>query len=334
MNLTITLIPQIALTLIALLGTFATANAQSESKKLKDIYIRDPFIVTDHVNKTYYLYRSSDSITADDKRWGGVEMFKSKDLENWIGPKVVCRLPQRNWTTGSIWAPEVHQYNGKYYLFATLNSNLQWKAPKDGWPAYILRGTQIFHSDSPEGPFVAFNDVPHTPLTQMALDGTLWVEGNTPYMVYCQEWVQTVDGLMNLVQLAPDLSEPVGEPTTLFASSDAEWSDGLGGNHRDYITDGCFLYRTKIGKLLMIWSSFHKGQYAIGIAESTTGRIAGPWKQQKDMLFSQDGGHGMIFRKFDGTPCIILHTSNGVNGAERAAIFPLIDKGTTLRLKK
>lgn len=34
---------------------------------------------------------------------------------------------------------------------------------------------------------------------------------------------------------------------------------------------GCYLYRPKSGKLLMIWSSFSYGEYAIGIAESVTG---------------------------------------------------------------
>jgi len=326
-----------ALAAMVLYGAAPAEVHAQESMSLADIYIRDPFILADKASDTYYLYRSSDSISADGRRWGGVEVFKSKDLKNWTGPKTVCRIPERNWTTGQIWAPEVHEYNGRYYIFATLNSSLHWRKSRPDWPDYILRGTQIFQSDSPDGPFTAFNDVPHTPLTEMALDGTLWVEDGIPYMVYCQEWVQTDDGRMNLLQLAPDLSEPVGEPVMLFTSSQAPWSDGLESSHgypRRHITDGCFLYRTRTGRLLMIWSSFHKGKYAVGIAESTTGRIAGPWKQQKDMLFSTDGGHGMIFRKFDGTPCIVLHTSNGVGGAERAAIFELEDTGSSLRLKK
>ena len=45
-----------------------------------------------------------------------------------------------------------------------------------------------------------------------------------------------------------------------------------------YVTDGCFLYATKTGKLLLIWSNFGNEGYAVGIAESTTGKILGPWK--------------------------------------------------------
>ena len=107
---------------------------------------------------------------------------------------------------GLIWAPEVHCYRGKYYLFATINSDIVWKKEQKGWPPYIWRGTQIFRSNSPEGPFVPFSGDRHTPADEMALDGTLWVEDGIPYMIYCHEWVQIADGSIKLVELSSDLS--------------------------------------------------------------------------------------------------------------------------------
>ena len=97
-------------------------------------------------------------------------------------------------------------------------------------------------------------------------------------MVYCHEWVETLDGEMNLVQLKKDLSGTVGEPIRLFCASAAKWSTGANraDGSKTYVTDGCFLYRSKSGKLLMMWSSFMNGTYAVGIAESTTGKIIGP----------------------------------------------------------
>ena len=107
----------------------------------------------------------------------------------------------------------------------------------------------MFHSKSPEGPFEPFGNVPFTPMDQMCLDGTLWVEDGTPWMVYCHEWVETVDGEMMVRPLKKNLSGPAGEPMRLFCASVAPWraSDAM-------VTDGPFLYRTKTGKLLMIWS--------------------------------------------------------------------------------
>ena len=306
-------------------------------QNIADIYIRDPYILTDTKTNTYYMYRSAGSKNQKGESVGGVEVFKSKDLKSWEGPYRVFTVPENNWITGSVWAPEVHAYNGKYYLFATLNSDIQWKKSQAGWPDYTFRGTQIFHSDSPEGPFLPFGLVPHTPMDRMALDGTLYVENGIPYMVYCHEWVQVADGTMELVKLASDLSAPEGNSLTLFNASAADWSTG--SVHKaplptSYVTDGCFLYRTKTGKLLMIWSSFMEDDYAIGIAESVTGRIAGPWKQQPTPLFNQNGGHGMIFKSFDGRLFITFHGPNSPSGSERAHIYELEDTGDTLKLKK
>ena len=266
---------------------------------------------------------------------GGVEAYKSKDLKNWEGPVRVFTAPVDNWITGEVWAPEVHAYNGKYYLFATLNSSIEWKKEQERWPKYTFRGTQIFVSDTLEGPFLPLGKTPHTPMDQMALDGTLWVEEGQPYMIYCQEWVQTIDGAMALLELSPDLSVPKGNPVTLFHASAAPWSTGSAQGEfpvTAYVTDGCYLYRTKTGKLLMIWSSYMQGRYAIGIAESVTGKVSGPWKHQEEPLFTKDGGHGMIFRTFDGRLCITFHQPNWPGGKERAHIFEVEDKGDTLRL--
>ena len=142
---------------------------------------------------------------------------------------------------------------------------------------------------------------------------------------------------MELIQLKPDLSGTEGASMTLFHASAASWSTGgepAAGNPISYVTDGCFLYRTKSGKLLMIWSSFLAGKYAIGIAESTTGKVTGPWRQQEEPLFRQHGGHGMLFRSFDGRLLITFHGPNSPDGAERAHIYEIEDQGETLRLKR
>ena len=82
----------------------------------------------------------------------------------------------------------------------------------------------------------------------------------------------------------------------------------------------------------MIWSSFKNGSYAIGIAESATGKVFGPWRQQKEPLFEKDGGHGMIFKTFEGNLRLVLHSPNG-GGLERAHLFEIEDCGDTLKLK-
>lgn len=320
-----------------LLTLFAASNAlsqQTNTLSTAELYVRDPYVYVDHKEGVYYLYRASMTETRQGNKQSGVEAFKSEDLKQWTGPYPVYSTPQDNWITGSIWAPEMHAYKGKFYLFATLNSDILWKGDTEGWPAYNFRGTQIFHADSPLGPFVPFALTPHTPLDEMALDGTLWEEEGKPYMVYCHEWVEVQDGSMKVVELKADLSETVGRPTRLFHASAAAWSTGstYPDGRVSYVTDGCFLYKTKTGRLLMIWSSFKNDKYAIGIAESTTGSIKGPWKQHENPLFDGHGGHGMIFKSLDGRLILTFHSPNSPSGEERAQFYEIFDEGNTLRL--
>jgi hypothetical protein len=63
-------------------------------------------------------------------------------------------------------------------------------------------------------------------------------------------------------------------------------------------------------RLLLIWSSFGEQQYAIGLAESASGRLRGPWKQLSQPLFETNSGHGMIFRTLDQRLLLVLHQPN------------------------
>jgi hypothetical protein len=82
----------------------------------------------------------------------------------------------------------------------------------------------------------------------------------------------------------------------------------------------------------MIWSSFRKGgDYAVGVAESESGSVKGPWRHAPEVLFGKDGGHGMIFRNFAGDLFLCLHQPNGGN-LERAHFFKLKEDDGRLTL--
>lgn len=186
-----------------------------------DLYIRDPFILPDPATETYYLYKSMTVRLKDGQSRRGVCAYVSKDLETWNGPTPVFHFPAGFWADRSIWAPEVHKYKGRYYLFVTFTSKDELPTPQ-GRPQNVKRATQILMADSPAGPFKPFANRPHTPEDWMSLDGTLWVEDGVPYMIFCHEWVQITDGTMELVQLTDDLSGVVGKPRTLFKATDAK----------------------------------------------------------------------------------------------------------------
>lgn len=298
------------------------------------IYCRDPFIVADAATRTYYLFRSS--TTAEGL--GGVEAFRSADLKTWYGPQRVFTVPEDNFINGPIWAPEVHQYKGDWYIFATINTDRQWAESIEGWPKFTYRGTQIFRSKSLDGPFLPLGKELTTPKEYMSLDGTLWVEDGVPYMVFCHEWVQTVDGTFELMPLKKDLSAAAGDPKTIFTASQAPWispnnywTEPDGTKKAAYVSDGNFVYRTKDGELLILWSSFKNGKYCVAISRSESGKIEGPWTCDPEPIFEEDGGHPMVFKDFDGGLKLVFHQPN--SGHSHPVILSVEDTGKTLEIK-
>jgi GH43 family beta-xylosidase len=276
--------------------------------KKEDIRIRDPFILTDKENGCYYMYGTTALLPDKLRTSASFSVYKTHDLENFEDPKVIFKGDDSFWADRDFWAPEVHRYNGKYYLFGSLK--------RDG----VCRGTQIFVCDTPDGRFVPLSKEPVTPRDWECLDGTFWQENGTPYMVFCHEWLQVKDGEICAMPLAEDLSSAAGKPVMLFRASDNPDVTSLGSNHPDcYVTDGPFLF-TEDGKLKMIWSSFHQGRYLVLEAESESASVLGPWRHLPPR-FDFDGGHAMLFESLEGQRMISLHAPNQAN-FERPLFLP------------
>ncbi|MGE4286611.1 MAG: glycoside hydrolase family 43 protein [Phycisphaerae bacterium] len=314
------------------------AGALSEGKRLEEFRAHDPFILADEASQTYYLYTSVAS-GAIERGNSGVVAYKSKDLDLWEGPQVVFSVPKDGWANPAhgAWAPEVHKYNGKYYLFVTLHN--RDKTISETGPSLQrthMRGTQIFVCDEPTGPFKPLANHPATPEELMTLDGTLFIEDGKPWIVYCHEWIQTLNGTFEALRLNDELSATLGEPLLLFRASDAPWitpwNAKPGDKPREFVSDGCFFYRTKTGRLLMLWSSWQEnGKYAEAVAYSLSGRLIGPWRQSEPLL-TDDSGHGMVFKAFDGRLMLVVHRPT-MSPLSRARVHELEDTGDRLRIK-
>lgn len=284
--------------------------------KSADIHIRDPYILPVSMNRRYYLYGTTGA-NAWQGPGQGFDVYSSTDLAGWEGPYPAFRPAPDFWGKINFWAPEVHFYRGRYYLFASFKAEDR------------RRATHILFSDTPLGPFIPLRKEPITPKDWECLDGTLYVENGQPWIVFCHEWVQVKDGEMCALALSPDLREPVGEPQRLFCASQAPWVKA----HQpgDYVTDGPFVYRAVNGELLLLWSSFGDQGYAMGIARSTSGTLFGPWRQDPQPLFAKDGGHGMLFRTFNKQLMVTLHTPNQ-SPDERPVFLELAEENGHLRV--
>jgi beta-xylosidase len=294
------------------------ALAQQPALSLDDIHIRDPFVLPIADTKTYYLYGTGRPLGEP-----GFDAYKSKDLVHWEGPFAVFRPTPDYWGQRDFWAPEVHAYKGRFYMFATFS-------PSGEGP----RGTAILVADAPEGPFVPHSDGPVTPAEWYALDGTLFIdEEEKPWMVFCHEWVQIGDGTMCVVRLGEDLSHTVGEPVNLFHASQASWGiESSFHGKPGRVTDGPWIERLPDGGLFMLWSTFGEGSaYSVGSARSNSGKITGPWEVQQDRIYSNDGGHPMLFKTFEGKRLMSLHQPNK-SKRERARLIEVILDDAGVRL--
>lgn len=99
-----------------------------------------------------------------------------------------------------------------------------------------------------------------------------------------------------------------------------------------YVTDGPFLYRSGDGTLMMLWSSFGSKGYAMGISRLETGHITGPWRHDPDPIWAEDGGHGMVFRTFEGRLMLTFHSPNATP-QERAVFVELEEMRHGIRRK-
>lgn len=296
---------------------------------LDSIRLSDPYILADEATKTYYMTGT-----------GGL-MWKSTDLRSWSGPYKILKTDPASWMgpRPMVWAAELHHYKGKYYNFATF-TNREVKIDTVDGNVIERRASHVLVSDKADGPYVPMADPEYLPAHMPTLDGTFWVEKDgTPYMVFCHEWLQNGNGTMESIRLKPDLSGTIGKAKLLFRASDSPWSrekDKNGNDKPNKVTDGPFLFRTQTGKLGMLWTSWVYDVYTQGVAYSKSGKINGPWIQEKEPITPPNFGHGMLFRTFEGKLLMSVHSHRSVNGQyfRYPRLFEVDDSGDKLVLGK
>lgn len=286
--------------------------------------LRDPFILVD--NGVYYLYGTG--VHGDDWEntcWdcyindSGNLSGEWKHVDN-----LIYERPSK--AEKQFWAPEVHKYNGFYYMIATYYSSDTGH-----------RGCSVLKATSPTGPFIEIGDGHITPKNWDAIDATLYIDrSGQPWLVFVHEWTCTDDGIgrMNAAKLSDDLTHLISEPVELFRADSPSWAS-------KEITDGCFVHTLSDGKLIMIWSNFDENGYCIGVAHSKRGDIDGEWEHENKPLYNRgsfdrhDGGHGMIFTDIEGRQYICCHSPNTPcdECKERTILIPIEERNGTLHRK-
>lgn len=256
----------------------------SDIKKL-----RDPFVLLE--NGTYYAYGTG---------WVCYENTTGNLDGHWEYLGVVANIDEND-DDGCHWAPEVHKYNGAFYMITT------YKSKKTGH-----RGCSVFKSDTPKGPFFEISNGHATPNDWDAIDGTLYIdEENKPWMVFVHEWTCREDhiGSFSCAEMSNDLTHFISEPQEMFYANEPAWAT-------KGVTDGCFMHKADNGDLLMLWSNFLSDGYCVAVAKSENGKLVSKWTHKDKLLYSKggkyeyDGGHAMLFSGLDGKTYMSLHSPN------------------------
>ena len=298
-----------------------------------DLSMSDPFIYPDPETKTYYLTSS------------GGRLWKSKDLVMWEGPYNVIDL-SGTWCekAGFAAAAEIHKVGDYYYYAGTWSDHgdlieqvpRRYNVPHN--QTYLLRSENI------EGPYVPFSVTPgydYQPREWDCIDGTLYEEDGRIYMVFVHEWTQIIDGTMDYIELSSDLTHTISDhPVTLFRASEAPYCGEMnslgeatfGLKMPGWVTDGPQLFRTQTGRLGMLWSTWGEERYLQAVCYSESGTIDGPWVQEPEPFLSNNSGHGMLFRDFDGRLLYVVHHAEG-DGPRKPQLWNVDDSGDKLVLK-
>jgi GH43 family beta-xylosidase len=264
---------------------------------LEQVNIRDPFLLP--YQGTYYLYG-----TRSDTCWGkadGFDCYTSTDLEHWEGPIEIFHRPEGFPYDENYWAPECYAIDGRFYFLTTFGGGGEKK------------GVFWLVSDRPTGPFVPYGGR-LTPADWVSIDGTLYQSGGKNYLFFSHSFEDgSCDGDLCLMELSDDLKTPVTAPVVLFPASAGPWTvpipfakEEFGVERPVYFSDGPFVVEEN-GVLRLFWSSWGKQGYAVGEARSVSGDPYGPWEQVEIPYFAENGGHGMAFRRWDGTVVYTLH---------------------------
>lgn len=292
--------------------------------KTEELRVRDPYILAE--NGVYYLYRANVAHVGTE-----IVVQRSRDLAEWDEPTTVYRLDTSTWKSEQLWAPEVHRWNGRYYLFVSVLG-------KNG-----LRGTEISVADTPLGTFLPVADRPATPLDQSAIDATLCVEDGRPYIVYSRDWPHCFDAALGAYvgeiwgcEMTADLSAPASAPFPMFRSTDAPLSAAAPARHawegkeiERYGSDAPFVLHLPDGRLCLTWSPIPDGNYVV--LGATADSLRGTWTHAATPVFDANGGHAMFFKDNDGQDRMCIHAPER-EPDERARFLPVEISESGIRL--
>jgi GH43 family beta-xylosidase len=272
--------------------------------------IGDPFVLKAS-DGHYYCYPTS-----------GFKLYRaweSKDLVEWVELGPVYRGTD-SWGFTDFWAPEVVEYNSKYYMYYTA----RWNKNNS-----LRIGVAV--SDSPRGPFKDIYDHPLFDFGYAAIDANVLIdEDGKKYLFYSRDCSENVvDGRHEShiygIELNDDMISIKGEPVLLIKPEQG-WEKVSGVEWR--WNEGPTVFKHSDIYYMMYSANFYSSkEYSIGYAtaKSPLGAYAkydmNPIVQAESEWEHVSGpGHNSITTSPDGKERFIVyhtHTDPKAGGGDR-----------------
>ena len=256
----------------------------------------DPFIHLE--NGTYYLYFSSGDTV-------GLTVYTSTDLKEWLPDQGRDKFG-RAYVNGNgfgknrFWAPEMHKYKGKYYLFHSAEEKVT-----------------VDVGDSPLGPF---RNPEKKPFFQEGnIDNSFFLDDDgTPYMLYAHFYAGNE---VWICELEKDLlhAKPETQRKLIRAEEDWEMNRADPRFSKWSIAEGPCLVK-KDGLYWLTYSSHHVIDDNYNVCLATATNVKGPYvKQGKGPILAPRGkyqctGHHSLFKDKFGNWKIVFHSRDPGGG--------------------
>ena len=273
--------------------------------------IADPFIL--EYRGTYYLYST-----------GGSAFYvqTSKDLVTWTKQsEPILRLADTSWADKNGWAPEMYEYDGKFYfIFSAMN--------KEG-----IHSIDIAVCDTPNGKFKPLFKQPFYSPDYSVIDASLFFDDGRVYMYYSKDnSTNYVDGKRTSqtwgIELEKDLSGTIGEPV-LISTPYQSWELKSGSV---LWNEGPVVFKEN-GVYYLLYSAnyYAYGDYSVGYATSDT-PLSYFTKPDDACILTRVGdtvtgpGHCNILRSPDGTEMYMVYHVH--------TVAPNVDGGRSLAIDR
>ncbi|MGN6270282.1 MAG: glycoside hydrolase family 43 protein [Sphingomonas sp.] len=239
-----------------------------------------------------------------------IALWRTTDITNLVHAekRTVWTPPATGPNARSIWAPELHRLNGKWYIY--------YSATASGFDDDRHRGVFVLENDSPDPLRGKWIDRGRVNTTHAGIDGTVFVHHGAIYFAY-SPYIGARSGIA-VARLANPWT--IAGKESVIAVADKTW-ETQGGRS---IMEGPEFLEGPDGRVFMTYSAgaCWSDNYALGLMEAKRGGdLLSPksWtKSPVPVLSSANGvyatGHNGFFRSPDGHEQWIIYHANPAAG--------------------